>query len=154
MPRRASIVSGKANEPVFRETRHTLHAFRCATFHASLSLCAILHPVRSSFATHPRNRVLGYSTVSIGKMFRVNGRSHARIMSALRFSFVCTALLFSLSWSVLPSASGQQIRLHSNKGADIEIWSRGPQQKRGDLFIADGDVDIHYGDERLQADHI
>src|SRR5690348_4115353 len=154
MPRRASIVSGRANQPVFRETRHTLYAFRCALFRAPVSLRAIRHPVHSSFATHRRSRVLGYSTVSIGKMFRVNGRPHARIMSALRFSFLCTALLFSLSGPVLPSAFAQQIRLHSNKGADIEIWSRGPQQKRGDLFIADGDVDIHYGDERLQADHI
>jgi LPS-assembly protein len=139
---------------VFRETRHALNAFRCATFRAAVSLRAIRHPVRSSSATHPRNRVLGYPTVSIGKMFRVNGRSHARITSALRFLFLCTALLFSLSGPVLPSAFAQQIHLHTNKGSDVEIWSRGPQQKRGDLFIADGDVDIHYGDERLQADHI
>lgn len=139
---------------MFRETRHTLYAFRWATFPAAASLPAIRHPVHSSFATHPRSRVLGYSTVSIGKMFRVNGRPHARILSTLRFPFLCTALLFSLSGPVLPSAFAQQIRLHSNKGADVEIWSRGPQQKRGDLFIADGDVDIHYGDERLQADHI
>ncbi|HYL61380.1 MAG TPA: LPS assembly protein LptD [Candidatus Methylomirabilis sp.] len=36
----------------------------------------------------------------------------------------------------------------------MEISSSRPQQKQGDLFIADGDVDIHYGDERLQADHV
>ena len=44
--------------------------------------------------------------------------------------------------------------LHSAKAGDVEIWSRGPQQKRGDLFISDDDVDIHYGEERLQADHV
>jgi LPS-assembly protein len=44
--------------------------------------------------------------------------------------------------------------LHSTKAGEVEIWSRGPQQKKGDLFIADDDVDIHYGDQRLQADHV
>lgn len=36
----------------------------------------------------------------------------------------------------------------------MEIYSRCPQQKHGDLFIADCDVDIRYGEERLQADHV
>ena len=98
--------------------------------------------------------MLGYSTVFIGKMFRVNCLSHARSLSVLRFFFYLVTLLSSLCGLALPVCFAQQVRLHSNKGADVEIWSRGPQQKRGDLFIADGDVDIHYGDERLQADHI
>ena len=98
--------------------------------------------------------MLGYSTVFIGKMFRVNCLSHALSMSVLRFFFYLVTLLSSLCGLALPVCFAQQVRLHSNKGADVEIWSRGPQQKRGDLFIADGDVDIHYGDERLQADHI
>ena len=53
-----------------------------------------------------------------------------------------------------PVSFAQQVHLHPAKAGDVEIWSRGPQQKRGDLFLADGDVDIHYGDERLQADHV
>lgn len=87
-------------------------------------------------------------------MFRVNGRSHARITSALRLILFFTALLYSLCGPALPVSVAQQLRLHSGKAGDVEIWSRGPQQKRGDLFIADDDVDIHYGDERLQADHV
>ena len=98
--------------------------------------------------------MLGYPTVFIAQMFRVNGRSHARITSALRLFLFFTALLYSFYGPALPVSIAQQVRLHSSKGGDVEIWSRGPQQKRGDLFIADDDVDIHYGDERLQADHV
>ena len=98
--------------------------------------------------------MLGYSTVFIGKMFRVNGHSHARSVSVLRFFFYLATLLSSSCALASPVCFAQQIRLHSNTGGDVEIWSRGPQQKRGDLFIVDGDVDIRYGDERLQADHI
>jgi LPS-assembly protein len=98
--------------------------------------------------------MLGYPTVFIEQMFRVNGHSHARIASLLRFVLLLTALLFSLCGPALPVSFAQQIRLHAGTGGDVEIWSRGPQQKRGDLFIADGDVDIHFGDERLQADHV
>jgi LPS-assembly protein len=98
--------------------------------------------------------MLGYPTVFIAQMFRVNGRSHARIMSAPRlFLFLATFLYFLYS-PALPVSSAQQGRLHSAKAGNVEIWSRGPQQKSGDLFIADDDVDIHYGDERLQADHV
>lgn len=32
--------------------------------------------------------------------------------------------------------------------------SSGPQRHRGDVTIADGDVDVHYGDTRLRADHV
>jgi LPS-assembly protein len=35
-----------------------------------------------------------------------------------------------------------------------ELSSSGPQQRRGDLFLADGDVEIHYGELRLRADHV
>jgi LPS-assembly protein len=75
-------------------------------------------------------------------------------MSALRFFLLLAALLYSLYGPILPVSAAQRIRLHSGKPGDVEIWSRGPQQKRGDFFIADDDVDIHYGDQRLQADHI
>ncbi|MFI5097488.1 MAG: LPS-assembly protein LptD [Candidatus Acidiferrales bacterium] len=38
-------------------------------------------------------------------------------------------------------------------GGIAEISSSGPQQRQGDLFIADGDVDITYSGMRLRADH-
>ncbi len=69
------------------------------------------------------------------------------------FSTSSHFFLLSVVW-LCPFALLSRSVCTQTKGADVEIWSRGPQQKRGDLFIADGDVDIHYGDERLQADHI
>ena len=98
--------------------------------------------------------MLGYPTDFIAQMFRVNGHFHARITSALRFLLILTTLLYSLFGPVLLGSHAQQAGLHSVKAGDVEIWSRGPQQKRGDLFIVDDDVDIRYGDERLQADHV
>ena len=139
---------------MLRETRHTVSAFRSRPLNVASPFRALPSSAFSGPATHPRDRMLGYSTVFIGIMFRVNGLSHARSRSVLRFSFYFATILSSLCALALPVCFAQQVRLHSNKGADVEIWSRGPQQKRGDLFIADGDVDIHYGDERLQADHI
>ncbi|MGB6595800.1 MAG: LPS assembly protein LptD [Candidatus Acidiferrum sp.] len=98
--------------------------------------------------------MLGYPTVFVAQMFRVNGRSHARIMSAPRFFLYIAMLFYFLYGPALPVSFAQQAPLHSGKAGDVEIWSRGPQQKRGDLFIADEDVDIHYGGQRLQADHV
>jgi LPS-assembly protein len=97
--------------------------------------------------------MLGYPTVSKVQMSRLTGHSHARILSALRPIFSLLAL-FSLYAAASPVSPAQQAPLHAAKAGNVEIWSRGPQQKRGDLFIADGDVDVHYGDQRLQADHM
>jgi LPS-assembly protein len=96
--------------------------------------------------------MLGYSTVFIVQMLRVKVHSHARTTSALRLFLSLAMLLFSFC-GLTPLAAAQQPQLHSSKAGEVEIWSRGPQQKKGDLFIADDGVDIHYGDQRLQADH-
>ena len=48
----------------------------------------------------------------------------------------------------------QQARLPFEGGGVAELSSSGPQSRRGDLYIADGDVDIHYGDSHLRADHV
>jgi LPS-assembly protein len=143
-----------ANQPVPRQTRRTHSAFRSHVSSALSHLRALGRAVLPSSATHLRSRVLGYPTVFIAQMFRVNGHFHARTTSAPRFLLFLTTLLYSLFVPVLSVSGAQQIRLHSGKAGDVEIWSRGPQQKRGDLFVADDDVDIHYGDERLQADHV
>src|SRR4029077_19266641 len=68
MPRRASIVSGMANQPVFRETRHTDSAFRSAAFSFATPLRGVLRIVPLGSATHPRIRMLGYRTVFIEQM--------------------------------------------------------------------------------------
>ncbi|MGB8476063.1 MAG: LPS assembly protein LptD [Candidatus Acidiferrum sp.] len=87
-------------------------------------------------------------------MSRLNRQCHAGNPSALRYFLCLAALSCFLSGPASPVSFAQQAPLHSAKAGDVEIWSRGPQQKRGDLFVADGDVDIHYGEQRLQADHI
>ncbi|HTQ61807.1 MAG TPA: LPS assembly protein LptD [Candidatus Solibacter sp.] len=139
---------------MFRKTFHALFAFRKAF--RILAEAKFIFPcwLFLAPATHPRDRMLGYPTVFIVEMLRVNGRSHARIMSALRFFHYLAILLFLVGGPALRVAFAQKVHLHPGKAGDVEIWSRGPQQKRGDLFIADVDVDIHYGDERLQADHV
>ena len=69
--------------------------------------------------------------------------------SALRALSVFWLLLLGSAIS-----SAQQIRIPSAEGATAEISSSGPQSKKGDLYLADTDVDIHYGNLRLQADHV
>ncbi len=59
-------------------------------------------------------------------------------------------LFFALS----TSSPAQQIHTPSPAGATVEISSRGAQSKKGDLFLADDDVDIHFGNLRLRADHV
>jgi LPS-assembly protein len=153
MPLRASIVSGMANPPVPRVTHRADSAFRSTLCASEIPRYALSLAFRFRSATHRRGRMLGYLSVFIGKMFRVNGYFYARTLSALRLILVLIAL-FAVYVLALPASSAQQIRLRATKGGEVELWSSGPQQKRGDLFIADGDVDIHYDDERLQADHV
>ncbi|HKN75738.1 MAG TPA: LPS assembly protein LptD [Candidatus Acidoferrum sp.] len=139
---------------MLRQTRYINLAFRPPDFSGKSPMGALPPAALLSSATHPSSRMLGYPTVFIAQMFRVNGHFHARTMSALRYLLLFTPLLFSFFGPALPSCFAQQAPLHSGKAGNVEIWSRGPQQKRGDLFIADDDVDIHYGDQRLQADHV
>ncbi|HEY8715874.1 MAG TPA: LptA/OstA family protein, partial [Candidatus Acidoferrum sp.] len=48
----------------------------------------------------------------------------------------------------------QQARLPFKTGGVAELSSSGPQSRRGDLYIADGDVDIRYAESHLRADHV
>jgi len=139
---------------VLTKTRHTVPAFRSKAFKTETPVRTLPPAPLLDSSTHPPSHMLGYPTVLIAQMFRVNGHFHARITSALRSLLLLTTLLYSLFGPVLPVSFAQQAGLHSVKAGDVEIWSRGPQQKRGDLYIADEDVDIHYGDQRLQADHV
>lgn len=51
------------------------------------------------------------------------------------------------------AAQAQRVRLPSRKGTLVELEAD-RQKQQGDLFIADGNVDIRYGDLRLRADHV
>jgi len=97
--------------------------------------------------------MLGYPTVCIDRMFRVNRYPHARAHSALRPFLLSAALFFALAGAAARTAHAQQARFPSAKGgvANLEAKTQG---RKGDLTTADGDVDIHYGDSRLRADHV
>ncbi len=47
----------------------------------------------------------------------------------------------------------QRVQVPSGKGAIAELEAK-QQRRQGDLFIAEGDVDIHYGELRLRADYV
>jgi LPS-assembly protein len=98
--------------------------------------------------------MLGYPTVSNGCRFRVNRCFHARNQSALRFIVLLTAFLpCLLSFDASPTP-GQQVPKPIAKGGIAELSSSGPQRRQGAVTIADGEVDIHYGGQRLRADHV
>ena len=62
--------------------------------------------------------------------------------------FAAVSALFALP------CAGQQVRLPSGKGRYAELSSEGPQTHKGDLFIADKNVDLQYAGMRLRADHV
>jgi LPS-assembly protein len=63
---------------------------------------------------------------------------------------LCAAILLLLA---VP-CHAQQVRLPSGKGQYAELSSDGPQTRKGDLFIADKNVDLQYATMRLRADHL
>jgi len=86
-------------------------------------------------------------------MPRVNRHSNARSFSALRLFLLVAALLAALVVLSARIASAQQTRLPSGKGGVANLEAK-TQSRKGDVTTADGDVDIHYADTRLRADHV
>lgn len=70
--------------------------------------------------------------------------------SALRSLY----FLLSVIFLAVPGSLAQQVQLPSASGAVVELSSKGAQSKNGDVYIAEDDVDIRYGDMRLRADHV
>jgi len=97
--------------------------------------------------------MLGYRTVFIDYMARLNSLFHARNPSALRPFFRLTLLFLFLAAPPPPFAAAQQPHLPPVKGGIVSLEAQ-KQTRQGDLSLADGDVDIHYGDMRLRADHV
>lgn len=82
-----------------------------------------------------------------------------RVNSSLRRAFLFFSPLLALSAVAAPSQAvpappPQQIHLPSGKGGYATLSASGPQKREGDLFIADGDVDLQYQEFRLRADHM
>jgi LPS-assembly protein len=99
--------------------------------------------------------MLGYAAVSF--LLRLFGReSSARLSASVRLhrNFRYAILGMSFLLAAAGNAANAQIRLTPRKGALAELSSTGPQRHQGDLYIADGNVKILYGDSALRADHI
>src|SRR5437763_8218917 len=108
---------------------------------------------RLPLPSNPYDRMLGYPTVFNDRMLRVNRHSHAQVLPALR-PFLFLAILTILLTAAAPhAASAQQARLPSTKGGTANLEAK-TQGRKGDVTTADGDVDIHYADTRLRADHV
>jgi LPS-assembly protein len=65
--------------------------------------------------------------------------------------FALCAAIFAL---LTTPCQAQQVRLPSGKGQYAELSAEGPQTRKGDLFIADKNVDLQYAGMRLRADHV
>ncbi len=128
------FLEGQTN-PVQLQTRHRVLAFQ---------------RTRAPSPSIPIYPVLGYPTVFIYCMLRMNPHSRARTPSALRFLVFLTALHAALAG---PLAGAQQVHLPPLKTGIAELEAK-TQSRRGDVTTADGDVDIRYGDTRLRADHV
>ncbi len=97
--------------------------------------------------------MLGYPTVFIDLMLRLNLHPRARTLSALRPFLFLTVFLVAFVGPPARLATAQQVHLPSAKGGIVDLEAK-TQSRRGDLSTADGDVDIHFGDTRLRADHV
>jgi len=85
----------------------------------------------------------GAGIPQFGMAFR-GGLWHARRSAAF--------LLFLLAVAAAAGPASAQVRLPAGRGI-VELEAK-EQRKEGDLFIADGDVDIRYQNLRLRADHV
>jgi LPS-assembly protein len=97
--------------------------------------------------------MLGYPTVFFDRMLHVNLHPCARTRSAL-LPFPCLAALFFVMAGLAPGfACAQLPRLPRGKSEIVNLEAK-TQSRKGEVTSADGDVDIHYGDTRLRADHV
>jgi LPS-assembly protein len=86
-------------------------------------------------------------------MLRVNRHPRAQTPCALRPFLLLAAVLLALAAAPARMAFAQQARMPSGKGGYADLEAR-TQSRKGEVTTADGDVDIHYGDTRLRADHV
>jgi len=100
--------------------------------------------------------MLGYPTAFMAYMSAVNRRVPARNATAAAYRWLVSIFFFVYIFAApaIRTASAQQAHLPFKTGGVADLSSRGPQSRRGDLYIADDDVDIRYGDSRLRADHV
>jgi LPS-assembly protein len=146
------VILKRQTNPLDLQTCRTVGSFRSTAILPCTASRAHATP-RLPSPSNPYDRMLGYPIVFIDRMFRVNRYPHARVHAALRPFFLQAALLLAFAAGTPRTAAAQQTRVPSAKGgvANLEAKTQG---RKGDVTTADGDVDIHYGDTRLRADHV
>src|SRR5262249_37373479 len=105
-----------------------------------VGLCYTQPPARARLSNYLNDR-----------MFRLI--STLRLQRRVRIALSLALCLF-LRLAAAPAVRAQLIRLPSGQGEIVEISADGPQKKQGDLFIADQNVLIKYGEISLRADHV
>lgn len=76
---------------------------------------------------------------------------HSKLALVARGGF----FLFAYQWLLCAQpVSAQQVRLPARSGELATISASGPQSRQGNLYLADGDVEITYGGLHLRADHV
>jgi LPS-assembly protein len=100
--------------------------------------------------------MLGYSTAFMAYIFVLRRRRQPRNRDVGVRAWATVFFFFLLiAAAIFPDISkAQQARLPFKTGGMAELSSSGPQSRRGDLYIADGDVDIRYAESHLHADHV
>jgi lipopolysaccharide assembly outer membrane protein LptD (OstA) len=144
------FLEGQTN-PVQRQTCRPLAAFHASATLACHSFLDVNH--RAPSPSIPLIPMLGYPTVFIDCMLRLNLHLCARTLSALRPFLFLTAFLVAFAGPPARLATAQQVHLPSLKGGIVDLEAK-TQSRRGDVITADGDVDIHFGDRRLRTNHV
>lgn len=67
--------------------------------------------------------------------------------------FLSSVLFLAVASLAVSTCNAQQPGRRA-KGGVVELSAAGPQRRQGDLFIADDNVEIHYGEQFLRADHM
>jgi LPS-assembly protein len=144
-------LKGQTN-PLQRQTRGATASFHPCVIPPIAGLSAHATP-RLPLPSNPYDRMLGYPTVFIDGMLRVNRHSHRQVLTALRPFLLLAALPLALAVPPPRMASAQQTRFPSGKGGVANLEAK-TQSRKGDVTTAEGDVDIQYADTRLRADHV
>src|SRR6266566_2331316 len=147
----SNVLKGQTN-PLQRQTCGATAPFHDSVIPLIAALCA--HATqRLPLPSNPYDRMLGYPTVFIDRMLRVNRHPHAQVLSALRPFLFLAALLLPLAVPPPRIACAQQPRFPSGKSGVANLEAK-MQSRKGDVTTAEGDVDIQYADTRLRADHV
>ncbi len=97
-------------------------------------------PLTTKIPSRTASRIADCLAVGLARLVTGVGRA------ALLAGFAGTLVILAAG------AAGAQVDLPV--GGDVLQLSARQQRKEGQVFIADGDVDIHYGEKRMRADHV